>query len=362
MHVLVMTQQYRPDIKGGVGIVAASLADAYLSHGCDVTVVAETTRSRTPSVSVHGRLRIIRLPPGSRELPHRYRAAADVVHAHSYRTAALAVATSRALNCPLVYTCHSFAKSEPLILRRRMLAGQLSLLRAARIIVAPSHWTLRALAEQYPGCAGKSVAIANGVAIPPQAAEPLHASPSRLLYVGRAVRAKGLTELVQALPTLARHRPDVSLTVVGYDTGGERQRLERLARRAGVDRRIRWLGGRQHSTTLSLYRRYGAVVMPSRMETFGLVALEALAHGVPLVATRNGGLADFISDDVASVIHAVSARDIAAAVLAMWLDPGLTARRVANGISLARSHSIDATAERYLHLFAGLAAGAAAGK
>lgn len=359
VHVVVLTREYHPVVTGGSSVAAADLADALIRQGERVTVVVP--HGRQVSVASRGRLRVIRLPGGgARSVPLSLRRylEGDVLHVHSYRLASLALGIQSVSGAPLVCTCHSLAKYESLVDRRRALANQALIFRHARRIVSPSYWEWRAIRRLYPSSAGRTVVIPNGVHVPHASASGWRTAPQRLLYAGRVVRSKGVDTLIRAVAILKRSHPNVTLTLIGYDTGGQWASLRRLAGQVGVSRSIRWLGGRAHRAVLGEYRRYGMVIMPSRMEAFGLVALEALAQGVPLVSTRRGGLSDFVSDRVAQVIPTVSAAAIASAVRSVWSDRKRTLLRVLAGRQLAARYSHAAVAARYRRLYRSVVRGA----
>ena len=103
----------------------------------------------------------------------------------------------------------------------------------------------------------------------------------RLLYIGRLHPLKGLETLLAALAEV----PDVSLTVVGCDEQGQRARLERQCRAAGLADRVQFAGVVTEARKHELLAACEAFVLPSLSENFGLVVAEALAHGKPVIVT-----------------------------------------------------------------------------
>lgn len=119
--------------------------------------------------------------------------------------------------------------------------------------------------------------------------------PPRLLFMGRLIRQKGVDTLLRAVAELG---PTVVIDIAG--DGPQRRALERLARRLGVD--ARFLGYVQGSDHVEAYRRAAVLCVPSRelgsfSEGAPLVVLEARSHGVPVVATRVGGIPELCADD-----------------------------------------------------------------
>jgi UDP-glucose:(heptosyl)LPS alpha-1,3-glucosyltransferase len=111
------------------------------------------------------------------------------------------------------------------------------------------------------------------------------------LFVGSGFQRKGLATAVEALATMADR--GAHLLVIGKDSPAP---FERLAVRHGVGSRIRWLGPRPD--TERWYAAADTVVLPSRYEPFGNVHLEALASGVPTVASNRAGGSELIKDGV----------------------------------------------------------------
>lgn len=120
-----------------------------------------------------------------------------------------------------------------------------------------------------------------------------------LLFVGRIQPLKGLDVAIEALAELREH-PDAVLVVVGGASGADGpEELERVQARAeavGVAGRVRFVPPQPHHLLSTYYRAANVVVVPSRSESFGLVALEAAACGTPVVAAAVGGLRTLVDD------------------------------------------------------------------
>lgn len=124
-----------------------------------------------------------------------------------------------------------------------------------------------------------------------------------LLFVGRLEPLKGIDTLLQAMAHLRETAPDLSHTIVITIVGGtgDHRELERLRRTScdlGISDRVSFLGPRSQDTLPHFYSAADAVIMPSHYESFGMVALEAMACGTPVIASEVGGLAYLIQDGV----------------------------------------------------------------
>jgi glycosyltransferase involved in cell wall biosynthesis len=146
-----------------------------------------------------------------------------------------------------------------------------------------------------------------------------HISGPFVLFVGRLASNKGLLPLIDAFRTLASHDPTCTLVVVG-DDGGARAEAERAAASAGLGRRIRFVGFLADERMLSAaFREARVFVLPSEYESFGLVLLEALAQGTPVIASRVGGIPEFVPDGKAGrLVPPGDAVGLAGALLDLW--------------------------------------------
>jgi glycosyltransferase involved in cell wall biosynthesis len=121
-----------------------------------------------------------------------------------------------------------------------------------------------------------------------------------LLFAGRLEYEKGVQILLRAVRLVARRLPWVRLRIVGRGTyAGE---LERLAGRLGLAGRVRFDGWVEADRLRELYAATDLVVVPSLYEPFGLVALESMACGIPVVASDTGGLPELIEDEGSGIL------------------------------------------------------------
>jgi glycosyltransferase involved in cell wall biosynthesis len=160
----------------------------------------------------------------------------------------------------------------------------------------------------------------------------------RLLYVGRLDERKGVLDAVTALATLP---PEATLTIAGAGDRVVEQRLRERARKLGIEHRVRALGMRSREALPDVYAAADVVVFPVRWEEpWGLVPLEAMALGRPVIATGRGGSGEYLQDEENCLI--VSPADpaaIARAVGRLAADPTLRARLRAGGSETARRHT-----------------------
>lgn len=152
------------------------------------------------------------------------------------------------------------------------------------------------------------------------------------LFAGRLEPLKGAQILLDAAAQL-RRRPefgDLAVVVAGddsgdgarHDDGGERRRLERHAARLGLRDHVRFVGAVPHEQLAVFYAMADVCVVPSRTESFGLVALEAQALGTPVVAASVGGLREVVEDEVTGLlVEGHEPDDYADAIATVLADP-----------------------------------------
>lgn len=165
---------------------------------------------------------------------------------------------------------------------------------------------------------------------------------SRLLHVGRFDARKGTETLLRALPLL----PEASCAFYGQGGGAERLRLEALASALGVADRVRF-GAMERHELAGAYVDADVFVFPSEWEEpFGLVPLEAMACGTPVIATGTGGSGEFLRHGANCVrFRPGDAEDLAEAVTALAGHPDLRAHLVAGGYRTADDFDVDRLAD-----------------
>jgi glycosyltransferase involved in cell wall biosynthesis len=179
----------------------------------------------------------------------------------------------------------------------------------------------------------------------------VESGPLELVTVARLVARKRLDTLLAAVATL----PDLDLRLTLVGDGPERQKLEAQARELGLTARVRFTGYVDEATKHALLAQADLFVLASSHEGFGIVYLEAMQHGLPVVATVDGGQADFLADGhTGRLLPAGTVQHLAEAIRDLARDPGRRAWIAAHNRSVAAAHSVAATARRYETLFTGL--------
>lgn len=249
--------------------------------------------------------------------------------------------------CPLALTVHDVRDLDGHGRRARWLA-EAALRHASRraaVIVVPSEFTATRVRAAAPGA--RVAVVGNGVELAGRTSAA-DASSGPLLHIGHLEARKNLDVLVRALAELPpTARPE--LWLAGADAGSGPS-LRELARRLGVESRVRFLGVVDERSLTKLYESARAVLVPSRHEGFGLCALEGLAHGRPVLVADRGALPEVVGD-AGVVLPADDPLAWARAVQALEDDASQRERRRAR----AASWSWDTAARAQLAVWRSLA-------
>ncbi len=135
---------------------------------------------------------------------------------------------------------------------------------------------------------------------------------SLVSFVGKLAHFKGIDTLIRAAGIYEKKIPGVKTVIVGQ--GQLRDELEGLSKELGL-KGLSFLGHKTQEEVAEIYSVADVSTVPSRHEPFGLVAIEALACGTPVVVTNGGGLVDFVDDKVGSVVEIDDPEGLAAAIV-----------------------------------------------
>jgi glycosyltransferase involved in cell wall biosynthesis len=245
----------------------------------------------------------------------------DVIHVHWWFPGGLSVWPRLSRRRPFVLTSHG---TDLFLVDRMTVASRLAgpIFRAAAEVTVISS-PLVARAERLGVPRGRISIIPMPIdrRVATEVERPLPPTIVRdtLLFVGRLVERKGAAYAVQALAELVRGGRSVRLVIVGE--GPEREALRRLATALGVADRIELAGALSPADVRARYAAGGIFVMPAitdwkgEQEGFGMVIVEAMAYGLPVVASRSGGIPDIIRDGENGLL--VPERDVPALVAAV---------------------------------------------
>lgn len=371
---------------GGMNVYVRELAAALAQSGVETTVyVRRAAADVAREVAVEPGFRVVHVDAGpptlaKEQLPEVLdaftagvaaelaRRPADVLHANYWLSGVAGHRLKHQLDLPLVSTFHTLARvkaetgdEEP----QRRIDAEAEVIGCSDVILANSPEEVAQLTSLYG-------ARPERVEIVPPGVEHAFFSPGDqlgarralgigdhpvLLFVGRIQPLKGLQVAVGALAALGR--PDAELVVVGGPSGAEGDAelaaAHLLADRLGVAHQVRYVPPQPHHLLSTFYRAADVVLVPSRSESFGLVALEAAACGTPVVAAAVGGLRTLVEHGRTGWL--VEGRDpeaFGAAARAIVADPAYAARLGAAAAASARRYTWSMAAARLRRIYGDL--------
>jgi glycogen(starch) synthase len=394
-RVALLPSAYPPSL-GGVEELTRHLALTLVDAGDEVEVWTGLPDDRKPeTVEIRDGIVVRRLPlplpatnwssmlraatTGPRTL-FSLRNAADafrpeVLHVQCFGpNGAYATALARLTGLPLVITLQGETMMDDsdifevsTVLRASLRSG----LKRAAAVTACSAFTLADAEERFGLGRGRGLVIPNGVVLGPDGGGdssadrapfvPVPSDPDRryILALGRVVDKKGFDLLLSAFAAMEGDRRTADLVIAG--AGPALEGLQRMAGELGVGDQVHFVGRLSRQDVASAMAGATAFVMPSRLEPFGIVVLEAWRAGVAVVATNRGGAPEFVDDGETGVlVDPFDTRGFAAALTGLLSDD---VRRLAIGrAGHDRVRAFDWTliTEQYRRLYASIIDGTAA--
>ena len=348
---------YDLDAPGGVQVHVTDLAEQLRARGHEVEILGpgKGGLGRRIRVPYRGTVAPIAPSPTGVRLARQAfdRFAPDVVHVHEPFTPSASMWATLAATAPVVATFHAwldrsriYEVAEPLLRHvRRRLAASIAVSAAAAAFVR------RAIPDLDP------VIVPNGVSVMRFAGATPRAWPPgpRIAWAHRLDRQKGFPVLVEAFRTLADDRSDLLLTVVG--DGADRRAVEDLP--ASARSRVAMLGRLDHAEVPSFLAGADvAVAAATGQESFGYSVVEAMAAGVPVVASDIEGYRQVATDGLDAVL--VPPGDAAALAVALGRvldDDGLALRLAAAGRATAAAFDWEVVVERIEDVYRSVLAG-----
>jgi glycosyltransferase involved in cell wall biosynthesis len=277
-----------------------------------------------------------------------------IAHSHKYKTNIYTLLACLGTGCRLVSTCHNWLGKS---LAMRFYAWlDKRILRSFDMVVGVSNEIVAELTKHVSP--HKIVRIGNGIDIQKyqrhvsrdEAKRQLHIGNRHVIgFVGRLSPEKGIGYLLRAVRNLIKERQDVCVMIVG--DGEQADVLKEEARALQITDRVIFTGNR--SDTPMLYATMDVFVLPSLQEAFPMVLLEAMACGVPIVATRVGDVAEIIEPDTTGML--VEMKDVIAlqnAIRKMLTYPVEAERMSATARTKAeQSFSSAAMAKQYYAIY-----------
>lgn len=328
MKILMLTWEYPPKVVGGLARAVADLSQALAAQGHEIAVVTTDaaeceSRAYAAGVRVYRVNQFLPKPLDFIEEVHLQnyhliqkgvellsQGDFDLIHAHDWLVAPAAKVLKHSFQIPLVCTIHAteWGRNNGLHndLQRHISDLEWWLTYESYRVICCSEYMRSELRRVFQVPPDKLTVIPNGVR--PENFSSVHpnldqwrnrwAMPEEeiVLYVGRHVYEKGVDLLLAAAPKVLAHRPQAKFIIAG--TGPCHDELRQQAWHLGLGQKVHFAGFVDDLTRNSLYHLAEVAVFPSRYEPFGLVALEAMAAGAPVIVSDVGGFAETVRHEV----------------------------------------------------------------
>ena len=281
---------------GGMSICISQLYRE-LSRYCEIDIF---TCGKNHIESLGPTLRVIYLPCNDSAkfsdtiidyyLQRRY----DVLHTHYWLSGIVGLCMRKEVSIPWIHTLHTVEMLKGIKKDQLRVEIEDEILRSCDMVISPTQREAFAIKKQFTNAC--ATVIPHGVDT--RRFTPSPNGHARLLFVGRVDPIKGLDVLIDALRIIGK---EIHLDIVGGASKGIKN-LESIKAYAG-DLPVHFLGPVKHEELSTYYQHASILVVPSYYESFGLVALEAMASARPVIGFRDTGLAETVGDDAGILVE-----------------------------------------------------------
>lgn len=306
----------------------------------------------------------------------------DLIHSHYWLSGVAAIELKKIWGTPIVHMFHTLGLMKNRVAQtpeemegEYRINGEREVLKAADKIIAATTAESVQLLWLYQADEDKVSIIPPGVdvcrfyPIPPDEAKEYIGVPpcgQMLLFVGRMEPLKGLDVLIEAIGIMRRNEVlkdnPFCLAIIGGEpdeygepTSNELSRIKELTEQYGLNDMVTFLGNRSQDSLPYYYSAAEAVVVPSQYESFGMVALEAMACGTPVVASQIGGLAYLVQDGVTGYTVPVDdPNELASRITSLLQDPSLRDRMGSQAVRVAQDYAWDKIAGKLVPVYESL--------
>lgn len=380
-EVALIASSFHPRV-GGVEEHVGRVARALRASGTDVVIWTVDRGDDVPTVVDGVPVRVLPCPLPARNIRSlasfawrspvaalRWRRALRrdrpaVLHVHCFGPNGVwADAMARITGLPLVVTSHgeTFGDADDVFAGSALLRARLrAALQAAAAVTACSRFTADDLVGRFALAPGRAEVVMNGVDLDEAAGTAPDLPQRYVLALGRIVETKGFDLLLRGFAA-ATLPADLAL-VIGGD-GPALGGLKELAERLGVGERVVFTGRLDRGAVVAATAGAAALVVPSRVEPFGIVLLEGWRAAVPVIATTRGGPPELIRDGVDGwLVDPTRTDEVAGALERVFADPARAAAVARAGRRRVDEFTWARIAAQYRVIYDGALAGDAAGR
>lgn len=398
MRIVLVNRYFPPHTGyGGISVYNSNLSQALTKLGHQVTVIASRWSREVPESEELAGVRIFRILAGHCSWAHRL----PVIGKHargleqlfySFRVASKLselekeskpdmiefaeveaegfVYLLRKRRCPVIVRCHTptftlknyFSKKEMPRDTSLVVRMEKSCIRRADLLTAPSHDMGRIIAEEC-GIEKERIKIIPNLLAPDQFSrgKKERSREVKVLCVGRLERTKGVAMLEMAIPAILKKAPGLKFVMIGDDSLDENGiswagRLKDHFKAEGIQAQVLILGGVDRETLMDWYERADMAVVPSLLyESFSYTCAQAMAAGIPVVASRIGGIPETLDQGRCGIlIEPGQVPELTQAVLRLAEDPPMRERMGNAGFERAKNNfAPELIAERMLQMITG---------
>ena len=368
MRILMLSWEYPPRVVGGISRVVHDLSHKLIEDGHDITVVTYRD-GNTPYYEDDGGVKVYRVDnymistnnfidwilqlnfnmvARASELINE-QGKFDVIHAHDWLVASAAKTLKNSFNIPLVSTIHATEAGRNSGIRteeqRYINDTEWLLTYESSEVIVNSNYMKCELQRLFGLPYDKINVIPNGVNL------NLYDNVERdydfrrrfamdnekiILFMGRLVYEKGIQTLIAAMPKVLSHYNDAKLIIAGK--GGMINELRNQVNYLGLGNKVYFTGYLGSKDVAKMYKCADVAVFPSTYEPFGIVALEGMLSGAPVVTSDIGGLNEIVDHGVNGMkSYAGNANSLADSILALLFDKELCERVTKNAMEKVKS-------------------------
>jgi len=361
-----LTNEFEDESFGGAGTAVTGIVHMLDRMGVQQTVIVPRSDWNVPGWNLLGQqLKVLGIPRNNhyfgylgmikadvicKELPEISQGW-DIIHSHAINFTPLAYTLSQGVT-PILYSVYSFLRKElgdrpePDLQAQFKIQEEL-LMRCQRIQLI-SQSERQYLASRFPQHLPKTEVLPLGITIPSERWQ--QGNTNQFLYVGRLLDYKGIEDLIHAVSIRHQSGRRIHLNIVGKGTDSYEGFLKQLVRSLHLEAYVHFHGRIPSSEVWRWMARSTALVIPSRREAYGLVALEGMAIGTPIIASNAGGLAEVVPNTCALTFEAGNVAQLSEALASILDSPLLQKSLSIRGRQNALRFEWSQLAPRYLAL------------